>query len=181
MATALHSKQFLSHVRKELDTLRPAPVIGFVWESIMYRSLKATSTKAVYWNPASTISGVDIRHDGVAYSLKTKKKTTPIATVSSYKLQRCKTEKDAVAEIDSHNFDLYSILTRDDTLLYGLYVIPSHLTMAKRFYWDYSDCGKFMTDTRDGISMEISGFGRSRAKKQLWITVDFAQYEDLFL
>jgi len=164
----------------------------------MYRSLKVVHpTRHTLWNPTSIQSGVDIVHDEVAYSLKStrfanhhNKKTT----LNSYRMNRCKTDKDAIAEIDRphrHNFDWYSILARsveeepsDSPNKYSLYMFPSHITLASRFEWDYHE-GKLMTDTREGVRMEISGFTNRSSKqpvaknKQLWIHMDFEYYEDL--
>ena len=197
MPLPIRGPRFKCVLKKELTLFQPSPVTGFVWEAVMYRTLKVVyPTRPTLWNPSSIQSGVDILHDGVGYSLKSTKFATPNnkkTTLNSYRLNRCKSDKDAIAEIDRphrHNYEWYSILARrveepaDTPNVYSLYVFPSCLTLASRFEWDYHE-GKLMTNTRDGVSMEISGFtNRSNKKsvaknKQLWIKIDFEHHEDL--
>lgn len=199
MPLAIQSPRFKHILKKELTLFQPAPVTGFVWEAVMYRTLKVVHpTQHTVWTPHSIQSGIDILHDEVGYSLKSTRFTSHknASTLNSYRMNRCKTDKDAIAEIDRphrHNFDWYSILARRDDPasasastpnVYSLYMFPSHLTLASRFDWDYRD-GKLVTNTRDGVWMEISGFTNRPQKssttknKQLWIHVDFEHHEDL--
>ena len=182
----LRTSAFREHVLASCEQARgtrpSGRLIGIAWERAMYRALIETQTQTrVQWDPRSNRSGADITYDGVGYSLKTTTlRESKCAALNSYKLARCDSDAEAVREIDRphrHNYDWYSILAwtvfRDPSLLAtpGLYVLPSDLTRASRFYWDYDDDGSFMTDVRDGIRLVIRK--DKRGKRMLWIKMNF--------
>lgn len=159
---------------------RAVPIVGHAWERVLADACTAYDpAKRLEWDPKSNRSGVDVLYDGVGYSCKTTRFRSaehPRRVVTpSYKLARCRTNTDAILEIDRphrHNFQFYAILARkhgaagDAAIQYEVHTPSSELTLARRFDWDMQD-GRLLTDWRDGVRMEIR---MDAGKRRLIIT-----------
>ena len=174
----IRSPAFTDYIRRACAATAPHYVRGKAWEALMFRALQTTDPSApLWWDPKSNRSGIDLAYDGAGYSLKTttlRTPTTKVAHLHSYKMARCRSDKDAIAEIDRphrHNFDWYSILANNavDPLDPRLYILSSDLTLARRFDWDYSD-GRLMTDKKNGVRLEIY---KKNEKRMLMVHIDY--------
>ena len=176
----LRSLAFTDYIRRACAQARASAVPQYIrgksWEALMFRALQTTDPSApLWWDPKSNRSGIDIAYDGAGYSLKTTTLRTPLSKIAhlhSYKMARCHSDKDAIAEIDRphrHNFEWYSILVNSAAVDSRLYVLSANLTLACRFDWDYSD-GRLTTDVKNGVRLEIY---KKNEKRMLMVHIDF--------